>query len=394
MKMMEIIEKLIPPEFSQSVPQKCNQHSLHTAATLFLSIPHKPSSIDKSQPCQGSPGRHPDKVHHAHVTSTSSQILMAALLNMQVALVSLETFAVVALPTARNAVAIAVQHTNHLPVLLAVAVKHTKGRSKVLVMNILPGANVTGGHQPAVLVAQVSQLLCHFWKLLHQSTVSDVTFLPKQCVRVAPYLCWWSVEQVTAWPPHHTANAASRTVHHSRRITVDCFPSTMPPAVVSGENTAAGGEVSTVLFLYLTLPLTLSKMQVTIASPKVLDIIWAGKSILVAVSNGYYALTPVQQQPAAGSSSSGMIYQSTVLADHLHEISPMLGSVPDLGLGLMLWEENMVLVTDATGECKYIPVMFNVEIAIVTDVQTKQCIEMTILLLTLDLLAQYFDTSA
>lgn len=83
------------------------------------------------------------------------------LLPIQVALVSLETFAVVALPTARGAVAIAVQHTNHLPVLLAVAIKHTKGRCKVLVMNILPGANVTGGHQPAVLVAQVSCYVCY-----------------------------------------------------------------------------------------------------------------------------------------------------------------------------------------------------------------------------------------
>jgi hypothetical protein len=49
-----------------------------------------------------------------------------------------------------------------------------------------------------------------------------------------------------------------------------------------------------------------------------------------------------QQQQAAG-------YQLVVLADHLSSIQPMLGCIPDQGLGLMLWEENMVLVTDASG---------------------------------------------
>lgn len=73
----------------------------------------------------------------------------------QVALVSLETFAVLPLPAARNAAALAVQPSAHLPVLLAVAVRAGKGRSKVLVFSILPGANVTGSHQPAILLAQV-----------------------------------------------------------------------------------------------------------------------------------------------------------------------------------------------------------------------------------------------
>jgi hypothetical protein len=75
---------------------------------------------------------------------------------LQVALVSLEEFAVAALPAARGAVALAVQHSAGLPVLLAVAVKAGKGRSKVLVFNVLPGANLSG-HQPAVLLAQVWQ---------------------------------------------------------------------------------------------------------------------------------------------------------------------------------------------------------------------------------------------
>lgn len=46
-----------------------------------------------------------------------------------------------------------------------------------------------------------------------------------------------------------------------------------------------------------------------------------------------------------------MQYELTLLADHLTSIRPLLGSVPDLGLGLMAWEDDMVLVTDAAGEC-------------------------------------------
>ncbi|KAF6257778.1 hypothetical protein COO60DRAFT_1196853 [Scenedesmus sp. NREL 46B-D3] len=73
----------------------------------------------------------------------------------QVALVSLEEFAVAPLPAARGAGALAVQHSVGLPVLLAVAVRAGKGRSKVLVFNVLPGANLSS-HQPAVLLAQVA----------------------------------------------------------------------------------------------------------------------------------------------------------------------------------------------------------------------------------------------
>lgn len=91
----------------------------------------------------------------------------------------------------------------------------------------------------------------------------------------------------------------------------------------------------------------------------VLGLTWASKSLLLAVPGGYSALTPASQQPtaAAAGNSSGMTYHLTVLADHLHDISPMLGCVPDLGLGLMLWEQNMVLVTDATGRSAEGPLM-------------------------------------
>jgi hypothetical protein len=87
----------------------------------------------------------------------------------------------------------------------------------------------------------------------------------------------------------------------------------------------------------------------------VLGLTWAGKSLLLAVPGGYQALHPIsphppnwqqqqQQQGAAG-------YQLVVLADHLSSIQPLLGCIPEQGLGLMLWEENMVLVTDASGVC-------------------------------------------
>lgn len=44
-----------------------------------------------------------------------------------------------------------------------------------------------------------------------------------------------------------------------------------------------------------------------------------------------------------------MQYQLVLLADHLTAIRPLLGCIPDLGLGLMAWQDNMVLVTDAAG---------------------------------------------
>uniref|UniRef100_A0A383VGG5 Uncharacterized protein n=1 Tax=Tetradesmus obliquus TaxID=3088 RepID=A0A383VGG5_TETOB len=162
----------------------------------------------------------------------------------QVALVSLEEFAVAPLPAARGAVALAVQHSAGLPVLLAVAVRAGKGRSKVLLFNVLPGANLSS-HQPAVLLAQVP----------------------------------------------------------------------VPEAV--------------------------------------LGLAWAGSSLLLAVPGGYQALhptsphPPTQQQQQQQQQAVG--YRLVVLADHLSSIQPLLGSIPEQGLGLLLWEESMVLVTDASG---------------------------------------------
>lgn len=75
---------------------------------------------------------------------------------LQVCLVSLETFAVVSLPAARGAVAVAAQACSHLPVLLGVALKAGKGRSKVALFSVLPGATTTGSSkEPAVMVCQV-----------------------------------------------------------------------------------------------------------------------------------------------------------------------------------------------------------------------------------------------
>ena len=48
--------------------------------------------------------------------------------------------------------------------------------------------------------------------------------------------------------------------------------------------------------------------------------------------------------------AGGVQYELTLLADHLTAITPLLGSIPDLRLGLMAWEDNMVLVTDAAGK--------------------------------------------
>jgi hypothetical protein len=97
--------------------------------------------------------------------------------------------------------------------------------------------------------------------------------------------------------------------------------------------------------------LACSYLQVPVPEA-VLGITWAGKSLLLAVPGGYQVLHPVmthapnhqQQQQATG-------YQLVVLADHLASIQPLLGCIPEQGLALMLWEENMVLVTDASGVC-------------------------------------------
>jgi hypothetical protein len=70
--------------------------------------------------------------------------------------VSLETFAVVPLPAARGAVAVCARAASHLPVLLGVALKAGKGRSKVAIFSVLPGATTTGSSkEPAVLAFQV-----------------------------------------------------------------------------------------------------------------------------------------------------------------------------------------------------------------------------------------------
>jgi hypothetical protein len=83
---------------------------------------------------------------------------VSAAVYVQVSLVSLETFAVVALPAARGAVAVCAQASSHLPVLLAAALRAGKGRSKVVLFSMLPGATTTGSSkEPAVMVFQVGR---------------------------------------------------------------------------------------------------------------------------------------------------------------------------------------------------------------------------------------------
>lgn len=78
---------------------------------------------------------------------------------VQVALVSLETFAVVPLPAARGAAAVSAQPSSHMPVLLGVALRAGKGRSKVALFSVLPGATTTGSSkEPAVMVFQVCRI--------------------------------------------------------------------------------------------------------------------------------------------------------------------------------------------------------------------------------------------
>lgn len=112
-----------------------------------------------------------------------------------------------------------------------------------------------------------------------------------------------------------------------------------------------------------TSPLLLPAWLQVSVPEAVSSLAWAGSSLLIAVPGGYYVLRPTGPQhpaslasptkaaaAAAGGSAAGMQYELTLLADHLTSIRPLLGSVPDLGLGLMAWEDNMVLVTDAAGE--------------------------------------------
>jgi hypothetical protein len=108
--------------------------------------------------------------------------------------------------------------------------------------------------------------------------------------------------------------------------------------------------VAVAVDIHIVCSLVADGLQVPVPAA-VLGLTWAGKSLLLAVPGGYQALHPVvihaanhhqQQQQATG-------YQLVVLADHLASIQPLLGSIPEQGLALMLWEENMVLVTDASG---------------------------------------------
>lgn len=93
----------------------------------------------------------------AALTSVSARLCW---LVVQVALVSLETFAVVPLPAARGAAAVCAQPSSHLPVLLGVALRAGKGRSKVALFSVLPGATTTGSSkEPAVMVFQVCRVL-------------------------------------------------------------------------------------------------------------------------------------------------------------------------------------------------------------------------------------------
>jgi hypothetical protein len=55
-------------------------------------------------------------------------------------------------------------------------------------------------------------------------------------------------------------------------------------------------------------------------------------------------------QQASPGAAVTLNYQLVLLADHLGGITPRVASVPDLTLGLMLWEQGLVLVTDAAGE--------------------------------------------
>lgn len=109
----------------------------------------------------------------------------------------------------------------------------------------------------------------------------------------------------------------------------------------------------------LLLLLLLLLLQLAVQE-QVLGLAWAGKSLLLAVPGGYQVVRPVLspaqqgQQPGAAPGPATLSYQLQPLADHLSSISPRVGSIPQLGLGLMLWEENMVLVTDAAGELGHV----------------------------------------
>lgn len=93
---------------------------------------------------------------HAACQASASANTHTVCCTLQVSLVSLETFAVVPLPAARGAVAVCAQASSHLPVLLAVALRAGKGRSKVVLFSVLPGATTTGSSkEPAVMVFQV-----------------------------------------------------------------------------------------------------------------------------------------------------------------------------------------------------------------------------------------------
>jgi hypothetical protein len=116
---------------------------------------------------------------------------------------------------------------------------------------------------------------------------------------------------------------------------------------------------SPVFLCWVVIVLSCPSLQVNVPAA-VTGLAWAGSSLLCAVPGGYYVLRPTGHSTAqhglasptaaaAAGTAGGMQYQLTLLADHLTSIRPLLGSIPDLGLGLMAWEDNMVLVTDAAG---------------------------------------------
>lgn len=114
----------------------------------------------------------------------------------------------------------------------------------------------------------------------------------------------------------------------------------------------------------MCLCLPLPPLQVPVPDT-VTSLTWAGNSLLCAAPDGYYVLRPLLphqhsmaqhggggglSSPTAGAGTAGgMQWQLCLLADHLVSTRTLLGCIPDLGLGLMAWEDNMVLVTDAAG---------------------------------------------
>lgn len=66
----------------------------------------------------------------------------------------------------------------------------------------------------------------------------------------------------------------------------------------------------------------------------ILQLTWVGRSLLLAVEGGYKIIV-------AGN-------RVMDIADHL-TCPPLLGSIPSLGLGMVLWDNCMALITDGYG---------------------------------------------